>query len=75
MIQRFLYQLKTDKDQTIYNDLNMRGYVEAKFLKDFTLTPIWLSMNRLPSAIATTTRFTAQVSLSGVLWGVSMATT
>ena len=31
-----LYQLKTDKDQTIYNDLNMRGYVEAKFLKDFT---------------------------------------
>ena len=25
-----------DKDQTIYNDLNMSGYVEAKFLKDFT---------------------------------------
>ena len=30
------YQLENDKDETIYNDLNMRGYVEAKFLKDFT---------------------------------------
>ncbi|MFQ8804715.1 MAG: hypothetical protein ACLR8Y_05850 [Alistipes indistinctus] len=28
--------MENDKDETIYNDLNMRGYVEAKFLKDFT---------------------------------------
>ena len=33
-----LYQLENDKDETIANDLNMRGYVEAKFLKDFTFT-------------------------------------
>ena len=31
-----IQQLQDDKDQTIYNDLNMSGYVEAKFLKDFT---------------------------------------
>lgn len=30
------YQLANDKDETIYNDLNMRGYVKATFLKDFT---------------------------------------
>ncbi len=33
-----LYQLENDKDETIYNDFNMRGYVDAKFLKDFTFT-------------------------------------
>ncbi len=31
-----VYQLKNDHDETIYHDLNMRGYVQAKFLKDFT---------------------------------------
>ena len=30
------YILNHDKDETISNDINIRGYVEAKFLKDFT---------------------------------------
>ena len=30
--------LNKDKDETVSNDLNMRGYAELKFLKDFTLT-------------------------------------
>lgn len=30
--------LDKDKDETISNDLNLRGYAEIKFLKDFTFT-------------------------------------
>lgn len=32
----FIDMLENDQDLTIANDLSMRGYVEAKFLKDFT---------------------------------------
>ena len=30
------YMLDNDRDEKVINDLNMRGYIEAKFLKDFT---------------------------------------
>ena len=37
--------LNKDKDETVFNDLNMRGYAELKFLKDFTFT-LHLSYDR-----------------------------
>jgi len=65
------YILANDKDETISHDLNIRGYVEAKFLKEFTFNANLSSDN----SFSTRQRYWNNTSGSAVSYGGALGET
>ncbi|MFR4024670.1 MAG: SusC/RagA family TonB-linked outer membrane protein [Alistipes indistinctus] len=63
------YILNHDKDETISNDINIRGYVEAKFLKDFTFQANLRLTRPLRCAASCWNPVTGSAVSTGGAWG------